>query len=674
MKNVLIISVFLLGFLVNAQETERPRTVLLEGFTSSTCVPCVDGNINLKNVLMQNSGSFALIKYQMNWPGNGDPYYTDEGGVKRGVYNVQGVPQIQCDGSSLGIGTTSLTNSALSQLQTVPANMDMDISYSIEGKKVSATVTITPSVDISGTDLRLYIAIVERITYENWRTNPSQSNGEKEFSQVMKKFMPDANGIAVGNLTAGTPVEFEQEWTFKGEYRRPNNGLAPINHGNEHTVETFENLAVVAWVQNTSTKKVLQACQENNKKYVAFKTISSDGKISATYNGNTQTNDILINDGDEVTFTATPNPRFVVKEWKVNGVIVPDNSTNQLILSNIDKDCYVSVSFLQVELNVQFSVQNNVGGTITASVDEEPINSNDYIYRGSKVVFTATKNPGYEIMAWRLNNSLILGYSANEYVVKSLDDNINVTVEFRVSHYTVSYSTVNTFGTLTAVVSDEEIESGGYVTRGSRVFFTATPMEGCTVKEWKNNGVTIFGNTTPEYTINALNNNANVTVEFSRGDKLFVSIEINPENAGTVTGAEGLFDPNADVTLTAIPNDGWIFKNWTKSGVIVSETEKYSFKIIEDVFLIANFDVPENIKAESLSETVLYPNPFKNEINIIAPYAVKSVQISNATGQKVKSITFDGSAISTKELAQGIYFVIIEGYNNEKEVKKMIKK
>ncbi len=60
---------------------------------------------------------------------------------------------------------------------------------------------------------------------------------------------------------------------------------------------------------------------------------------------------------------------------------------------------------------------------------------------------------------------------------------------------------------------------------------------------------------------------------------------------GTVEGA-GTYKDNATATLTATPNDGYRFKNWTKNGVVVSTENPYSFTVTEDVELVANFDGP----------------------------------------------------------------------------------
>ena len=62
---------------------------------------------------------------------------------------------------------------------------------------------------------------------------------------------------------------------------------------------------------------------------------------------------------------------------------------------------------------------------------------------------------------------------------------------------------------------------------------------------------------------------------------------------GTVTGA-GTYKDNATATLTATPNKGYQFKNWTKNGEVVFTENPYSFTVTEDVELVANFDGPFN--------------------------------------------------------------------------------
>ena len=46
----------------------------------------------------------------MNWPGNGDPYYTEEGGTRRFYYGVDGVPMAFLDGASQGYAAVTENN------------------------------------------------------------------------------------------------------------------------------------------------------------------------------------------------------------------------------------------------------------------------------------------------------------------------------------------------------------------------------------------------------------------------------------------------------------------------------------------------------------------------------------------------------------------------------------
>ena len=82
---------------------------MIEHFSSSTCGPCVNVNTTMLNFCNQNAGRFTYTKYQMNWPGNGDPYYTQEGGTRRTYYGVSAVPQCFLDGEDQGYAAVQQT-------------------------------------------------------------------------------------------------------------------------------------------------------------------------------------------------------------------------------------------------------------------------------------------------------------------------------------------------------------------------------------------------------------------------------------------------------------------------------------------------------------------------------------------------------------------------------------
>jgi hypothetical protein len=78
-----------------------PSKPLFEEFTSSTCSPCASFNSGFVPWCGTNADDITLIKYQMNWPSPGDPYYTEEGGVRRDFYGVGAVPDLYCNGGNV---------------------------------------------------------------------------------------------------------------------------------------------------------------------------------------------------------------------------------------------------------------------------------------------------------------------------------------------------------------------------------------------------------------------------------------------------------------------------------------------------------------------------------------------------------------------------------------------
>ena len=299
----------------------KPRTLLLETFSSSTCQPCVEGNINLMRKLDEFDGSYALIKYQMNWPGAGDPYYTAEGGVRKYLYNVSGVPHLNVDGSVFVINPTLLTNFHLTTLRESPSVIDLKVDFSVKGQTIYADAEINSSIDFFGEDIRLFLAVVEKITYKN-----AGPNGEKEFHQVMKKFMPNTDGIIIESLEANVPYVTSQSWEFKGNYRLPNNATQAINHEIEHSVEDFNNLTIVAWVQNMQSKVVYQACNGVN-----ILGINQPLKLEHKIYPNPFTNGITITHAENIrTVTITNLFGQTLKEVTVSGEAIINVNANEL--------------------------------------------------------------------------------------------------------------------------------------------------------------------------------------------------------------------------------------------------------------------------------------------------------------------------------------------------------
>jgi hypothetical protein len=403
MKKIFIFLGLVISFQFNFAQTETPRFVLLEGFTSSTCLPCLQGNRNLQNVLIQNAatdnfGRYVLVKYQMDWPGMGDPYFTHEAQTKKSYYAVGTVPMLQYDGK-YSANTSNFSHNALIARQNTPANVEILIDFTLNGKTINAEVTVKPLVNIEGDNLKLFVAIIEKKTTKN-----KKNNGESEFSNVMKKFMPDAAGTSLGNLSANTPVTKSFSWTFKGDYRLPVDATPSniINHDIEHSVENFENLRVAAWVQNMTTREVYNAgIYRKQDCPINYSVINGHGTlIGKSLDVDFQSGKSFPEDMP-VSFTAVPDEHYKVKEWKNNGQTLPSNVTNSYSFF-IDNATTISVEYEKINYNVYFDVIGG-HGSIGATVDGKPIEVSSQHPAFTQVVFTAIPDPNYGVKKWMHN-------------------------------------------------------------------------------------------------------------------------------------------------------------------------------------------------------------------------------------------------------------------------------
>ena len=210
---------------------EAERIPMIEHFSSSTCGPCVSVNTQMLNFCNNNPGRFTYTKYQMNWPGNGDPYYTEEGGVRRTYYGVSAVPQCFLDGEDQGYA--AISQSVFDEHAERTAFMDIRGSFSVEGNTINVKADVMPYIDA---DARLFVSVNEKETHGN-----VGGNGETSFHHVFMKMLPNAQGTTV-NFTATELQHFEFTQDMSGTH-----------------VEEMSDLEVSIWVQNYTTKEMFNS-------------------------------------------------------------------------------------------------------------------------------------------------------------------------------------------------------------------------------------------------------------------------------------------------------------------------------------------------------------------------------------------------------------------------------
>lgn len=220
--------------MISVAHGEAVRRPLFEMFTSSTCPPCATFNNGFfNNFTDNNADDITLIKYQMNWPGAGDPYYTPEGGVRRTYYGVGGVPALFLEGNTIATNGTAVTN-GLQQALQVPAFVEINGYYQTEGTQIDIQGSLLPYADYN--QARLHVVVIESVTYGNAGTN-----GETFFKHVMHKMLPNAQGTVV-SLNANEPYTFNHSFN-----------MASTN------VEEMDDLMVVVFLQNHTTREIYQS-------------------------------------------------------------------------------------------------------------------------------------------------------------------------------------------------------------------------------------------------------------------------------------------------------------------------------------------------------------------------------------------------------------------------------
>ena len=128
---------------------------------------------------------------------------------------------------------------------------------------------------------------------------------------------------------------------------------------------------------------------------------------------------------------------------------------------------------------------------------------------------------------------------------------------------------------------------GGTFTYGQSCTITATVNSGYTFINWTQNGSFVSSN--PTYTFN-VTQSCSLVAHFTENPLPMYEITVTPKpvEGGTVRG-DGTYQEGQSCTVSATPNPGYTFVNWTENGVEVATSADYTFIVTGDRNLIGNF-------------------------------------------------------------------------------------
>ncbi len=228
-----------------------PRFALFEHFTQASCGPCAAQNPGFVSIIMTpNPVKVRHIAYHTSWPSTDPMYSFNTGGAaaRTTFYGVSSVPTVKLMGNVKTGAPGSFTQSDVDGVWSNSSPIKVEVTEVDNGNNRDVTVKITSVGTPPAGSFQLYVAAIHRNAVY---TSAPGNNGEKDFPNVFRQMISgnpqtlpggNANGVAVTFAAQGSSVT-----------------LGPYNYLESIAINGAVNeLASLAWVQNTSTKEVIQ--------------------------------------------------------------------------------------------------------------------------------------------------------------------------------------------------------------------------------------------------------------------------------------------------------------------------------------------------------------------------------------------------------------------------------
>ena len=435
----------------------------------------------------------------------------------------------------------------------IPSSVTSIGEYAFSGCK-SLTKIICYAENVPTTGMYAFIACssviyVPKNSFEMYKTSRPWSNYTIKSMPTHCEVVLVVNPSQAGTVIGAGSYDINDDVTI----------IATVNEGYTF-VNWTENGKVVS---EEAEYKFTTTIYEENREFVAnFEPM--DYEVTASVNNEnfgTVTGSGNYKHGDNVKLTAVSNAGYAFVNWTENGEVVSEEAEYSFIIKS---NRNLSANFIEAyDVEVLLNPEN--AGYVTGTG----------IYKqGDSVTLIAIPNEGYKFINWTENGEVVSEEAEYSFTIISDRD---LVANFELLTYKVTASVNNeNFGTVTG--------SGNYK-HGDNVKLTAVSKAGYAFVNWTENGEVVSEEV--EYSF-IIKSDRNLVANFI--EAYDVEVSLNPENAGSVTGT-GIYKQGDNVTLIASPKEGYKFINWTENGEVVSEEAEYSFTIISDRDLAANFEL-----------------------------------------------------------------------------------
>jgi len=271
-----------------------------------------------------------------------------------------------------------------------------------------------------------------------------------------------------------------------------------------------------------------------------------------------------------VTLTATPNTGYSFTRWNDN---VTTNPRSFVVTSDTSFMAYFSANQYTVTVVNANPTMGAVTGTGT------------YAYNTTATI-TATPNSGYHFTGWNDGDT-----HTTRVITVTCDTTF--TAGFAPNQYTV-----------TAVPNDASmgtVTGSGTYDYGTTATLTATPNTGYGFRGWSD------GNTSNPRNL-VVTGDISLTANFSDDTSAIteytVTLTVNDPAMGTLSDYGGTYAEGSTIVVTATPNAGYHFVNWSDNNTDNPRT----FIVNSDITLQANF--AQNVDSTAVLNIVVEGNGY----------------------------------------------------------------
>ena len=153
-------------------------------------------------------------------------------------------------------------------------------------------------------------------------------------------------------------------------------------------------------------------------------------------------------------------------------------------------------------------------------------------------------------------------------------------------------------------------------------------------------------------------------------EEIFFTLSVSSANddmgSATITQQPDCIN---DAIVTATPNQGFVFVNWTKNGEVVSTEAIYTFTLTENTVLVANFRQGTGVEENDAASSANFAY-FSNGELVISCEGKNTLHIIDMMGRVLCSQTINGGCrICTNWMTAGTYILNLNGMTQKIVVK-----